>query len=429
MSAARPAIRPPAPGRPLPLAIARRIALAAQGFTDRRPAGRVDRRHLRRVIDRVGLVQVDSVNVVARSHYFPAYSRLGSYPPLMLDRMAYVDRELFEYWGHEASLLPVALQPRLRWRMERYSELWSASSRLTELRRRRPGYVDDVLAEITARGPLGAGQLSGIGESGGSWWGWHDGKIATEYLFAAGLVSTASRRGFERIYDLTERVLPPAVLATPTPLPEDAQRDLVRVAARALGIATEADLRDYFRLRPADGRARVAELVEASELRPVAVEGWRAPAYLQPAATAPRRVRAQALLSPFDSLVWERHRTERLFGFRFRLEIYTPAAKRVHGYYVLPFLLDDRLVARVDVKADRTASTLRAQAAWAEPGVPEPAVAGPLAAELIELAGWLGLKQVSVGARGDLSPTLARAVAGGTMPLKIGADRVGHAER
>jgi uncharacterized protein YcaQ len=396
------------------LATARRIALAAQGFTDPWPTGRPDRRHLRRVLSRVGLLQIDSVNVVVRSHYLPAFSRLGPYPMALLDRAAYVDRELFEYWGHEASLLPVAVQPLLRWRMERYGDLWSAGRRLTELRQRRPGYVEEVLAEITARGPLGAGQLAGTGDRGGSWWGWHDGKIATEYLFAAGLLSTAFRRGFERVYDLTERVLPPAVLAAPTPPKADAQRDLVRIAACALGIATETDLRDYFRLRPVDARARVAELVEAGELVPASVPGWRAPAYLHPGVAVPRRVRARALLSPFDSLVWDRARTERLFGFRFRLEIYTPAANRVHGYYVLPFLLDDRLVARVDVKADRAAGMLRVPAVWTEPAADAAAVAGPLAAELAELAGWLGLTRVGVGARGDLAAALTGALAEGS---------------
>lgn len=399
--------------RPLPLATARRIALAAQGFTDPRPAGRPDRRHLRRVLGRVGLLQLDSVNVVVRSHYLPAFSRLGGYPRALLDRAAYPDGELFEYWGHEASLLPVALHPLLRWRMERYADLWSAGRRLTDLRRRRPGYIEDVLAEIAERGPLGAGQLADIGSRGGPWWGWHDGKIATEYLFAAGVLSTAFRRRFERVYDLTERVLPPAVLGMPTPAIEDAQRDLVRIAARALGIATETDLRDYFRLRPAPARARVAELVATGELLPAAVEGWRAPAYLHPKTAVPRRVHARALLSPFDSLVWDRNRTERLFAFRFRLEIYTPAANRVHGYYVLPFLLGDRLVARVDVKADRAAGALRVPAAWAEPAADVDAVAGPLAAELGELARWLGLECVTGPTTGSLAGALTAALAAG----------------
>jgi len=392
----------------LSAAQARRIALLAQGFADPRPAGRPDRRHLRRVLARTGLFQIDSVNVLVRSHYLPLYSRLGPYPRELLDRAAYVDHELFEYWGHEASLLPVGLHPLLRWRMQR-AQTWKRMARVAG---ERPDLLADVLALVRDAGPVRVSDLGDGGSRTGSWWGWSDGKNALEWLFWTGQLTTAGRRGFERLYDLPERVLPPAVLAAPTPPEDEAHRALLRLAARASGVATAADLADYFRLRMPVARPRIAELVDGGDLLPVTVRGWRHPAYLDPAARLPRAVRARALLSPFDSLVWERDRTERLFGFRYRIEIYVPAAKRVHGYYVLPFLLGDRLVARVDLKSDRAAGRLLVQSAYCEPTADPAAVAPELAAELTTMAGWLGLEGVHVTGRGDLASGLARALGG-----------------
>jgi uncharacterized protein YcaQ len=277
------------------------------------------------------------------------------------------------------------------------------------IQRERPGYVAEVLDRVRAEGPLKASDLAEPRpDRPGSMWNWHAGKVALEWLFYTGAVTTRGRTaGFERVYDLTERVLPPHVLQAPTPEPADAVRELVRTASRALGVATERDLRDYFRLRPPAARTAIAELVEAGELLPVEVAGWNAPAWLHPAARRPRWARARALLSPFDSLVWERPRVERIFGFRYRLEIYTPAVRRVHGYYVLPFLLGDRLVARVDLKADRQAGLLRVQGAFAEPAVDRAAVAAALADELALMAGWLELDAVVVADRGDLAAGLA----------------------
>ena len=391
---------------------ARRAALAAQGFTDRRPSGTPDARALRRVVGRVGLFQIDSVNVLVRSHYLPLFSRVGPYPSALLERAAWrAPRTLFEYWGHEASLLPVTTQPLLRWRMAKAAqESWGGMQRVAQ---ERPEFVASVLAEVRARGPLTAGEMEHERpRRAGPWWDWDDLKRALEFLFWAGEVTSAGRRGFERLYDVPERVLPAQVLATPTPEPAAAQRELVRIAARATGVATEKDLRDYFRLGVADARARVGELVEAGELVPVEVQGWRQQAYAVPDLLVPRRVAARALLTPFDSLIWERARTERLFGFVYRIEIYVPAPQRVHGYYVLPFLLGDRLVARVDLKSDRTSGMLLVQAAYAEPGAP-PQTGEELAAELRLLAGWLGLGDVVVGDRGDLSAGLRACLAQG----------------
>jgi uncharacterized protein len=388
---------------------ARRIALAAQGFGEPRPAGRVDTRHVRRALDRIGLLQIDSVNVLSRSHYLPVFARLGPYPRGLLDRMSWGPRaELFEYWGHAASLIPLRLQPALRWRMERNRTLDDPWWRPLKA---RPELVDDVRALVAAKGPIGAG-VTGEARPNrpGQMWNWSDGKVALEWLFVVGEVAVAGRPHFERLYDLTERVLPAQVLAAPTPPVEDAQRELVRVAARSLGVATRADLGDYFRLRAHDSTKRVAELVEAGDLVPVTVEGWKDQAYLWAEARVPRRVTARALLSPFDSLVWERDRTERIFGFRYRIEIYVPAAKRQFGYYVLPFLLGDRLVGRVDLKSDRAAGVLRVRAAWSEDPAPSPEVAEELAAELGLMAGWLGLGGVTVEPRGELAPALDRAV-------------------
>ncbi|MGY2082129.1 winged helix-turn-helix domain-containing protein [Blastococcus sp. SYSU DS0539] len=394
----------------LPAALARRIALAAQGFADPRPAGPAGTRQLRRLVERLGVVQIDSVNVVSRSHYLPAFSRLGPYPRESLDALSNRRHDLFEYWAHEASFLPVRLQPCLRWRMAAADqEAWGS---MTRVQRERPEYVAALLERVRTDGPLKASQLQEERPNRpGSMWNWHAGKAALEYLFFTGaLTATARTAGFERVYDLPERVLPATVLHAPTPARADAVRELVRTAARALGVATETDLRDYFRLTPADARAAVAELADAGELLPVEVPGWGRPGWLDPAARRPRWIRARALLSPFDSLVWERPRVERIFGFRYRLEIYTPAAKRVHGYYVLPFLLGDRLVARVDLKADRQAGLLRVQAAHAEAHADPVGVAAELAAELRLMAEWMGLGDVVVADRGDLAPQLTRAV-------------------
>jgi uncharacterized protein YcaQ len=394
----------------LSAAQARAIALAAQGLATPRPA-RVDARTLRSVVDQLGVVQIDSVNVLVRSHYLPAFSRLGTYDPAHLDRHAHrAPRALFEYWGHEASLLPVALQPLFRWRMERARE--HAWGRMKRIAAKQPTFVSDVLALVAEKGPISASEIElGGRPSRKGWWEWSDAKTAIEWLFWSGQVTSARRRGFERLYDLPERVLPARVLAKPTPSEPDAHRALVERAARALGIATEADLRDYYRLPLAGARAAIAELVEEGTLERVDVEGWTKPGYLHRATPAPPRIEPDraALLSPFDSLVWFRDRTARLFGMKYRIEIYVPAPQRVHGYYVLPFLLGDRLVARVDLKADRAAKTLRVQASHTEPGVAKPRVASAVAGELSRMADWLGLERVEIVPKGDLAPSLVRA--------------------
>jgi uncharacterized protein len=391
---------------------ARRLALAAQGFATQRPGLTPDWRGLRRVVKRLGLLQIDSVNVLVRAHYLPLFSRLGAYERAQFDAKAYRRGTggLFEYWAHEASLLPVELQPLLRWRMaraERFEGMWSG---IAKFARERPDYVAAVLARVAAEGPLTASEFDEGGPRRGTWWDRHDGKYALEYLFWAGKVTTTARsNSFERNYDLPERVLPRQVLAVATPSEAEAQRDLLRIAARALGVGTARDLRDYFRMSPGDGQRAIDALVEAGELIPVTVAGWRQQAYLDAEARIPRQVEARALLVPFDPLIWERARTERLFDFRYRIEIYTPAAQRVHGYYVLPFLLGDALVARVDLKADRASATLRVHAAHGEPGIESGAVAEALIGELRLLASWLGLERVGIGRRGDLAPALRAA--------------------
>jgi uncharacterized protein YcaQ len=384
---------------------ARRVALSAQGFADGRPS-EPGGHGLGRVLRQVGLLQIDSVNVLARGHYLTLFGRLGPYPLELVDRAAwYAPRRLFEYWGHEASLLPVSTQPLLRWRMQRaHDDAWGSMKRVAK---ERPELVERVLAEVGERGPMAASEVEEVGSRRGEpWWSWSDTKRAFEFLFWSGLITSARRRNFERLYDLTERVLPRAVASEPTPAPADAQRELVRIAARSLGVAAERDLRDYFRLPLAETRARVAELAEAGELLPVAVEGWSTPAYLWHATSVPRRVDGRALIGPFDSLIWERSRVERLFGFRYRIEIYVPAPKRVHGYYVLPFLLGDRLVGRVDLKADRAAGELRVRAAHGEPDAPAETAAA-LAGELRLMADWLGLDRLRVERRGNLARALA----------------------
>jgi len=392
-------------------AAARRIALAAQGLGESRgvlPV--VERRHLKRFLWRNGLLQIDSVNVLVRAHYMPLFSRLGPYQLNLIDDNAKgKKRLLFEYWAHEASLLPVETQPLMRWRMERARRGEGIYGRLAEFGVERADYIDSVLREIEARGALAASDFED-GRGQGKWWGWSDAKHALEWLFWAGLITTDERRAsFERVYDLTERVLPKTILSLPTPSPDEAQRELLRISARALGVATAGDLRDYFRLPAGDMKARIAELVEAGDIVPVRVEGWTQQAYLDPAAKKPRRIEARALLSPFDPLVWERSRAERLFGFYYRIEIYTPAERRVHGYYVLPFLLGEAIVARVDLKADRQAGVLRVMAAHREPHAPGH-TAEALAEELALMAGWLGLERIEVVPAGDLGKDLGQAV-------------------
>jgi hypothetical protein len=361
---------------------------------------------VRKVFDRLGLIQMDSVNVLVRTHYLPLFSRLGPYDRSLLDRLAYDDHEVFEYWGHEASLIRSDLQPLLRWRM-------GSEHRWTGMREWAEAQDHDVtgalLAAVLADGPVSAGELDGADRKKGPWWGWGDTKKTLEHLFYIGRVGAVRRNTFERAYCDPAHVVPPHVLDRPTPEPRDAMVALLEQSARAFGIGTAKDLADYFRLPIKAARALLDQMADDGVLDRVEVEGWKQPAFRHPEAKVPRQIDACALVSPFDSIMWERDRIERLFGFSYRIEIYVPKPKRTYGYYVLPFLLGDRYVARVDLKADRADSKLLVQSAFAEFGVDHNEVAERLGGELRLMASWLGLDDVVIVECGDLAPAL-RAV-------------------
>lgn len=394
---------------------ARRIAVAAQGFHEPRAGGPVTRGHLKRLIARIQVLQLDSVSVAVRAHYAPVFSRLGPYDRDLVDRAAWSHsarspRLLVEYWAHEAALMSVEDWPLLRWRMREYADgRWGK-----EIVRKNARLAQDIVAAVAELGPSTAGQIEAHLEAEprgrkGPWWDRSDTKWVAEALFASGVLTTATRVGFARHYDLTERVLPPEVMAREIG-DEDAVRQLALRAATALGIATEADIRDYFRLPAAPVKPAIAALVSTGELARVEVDGWSSPAYLTVGQKIPRRDQGTALLCPFDPLIFFRPRVERLFDFHYRIEIYVPAAKRQYGYYVWPFLLDGELVARVDLKADRTSGALQVLGAFSEHGRDRTRVAAALAAELVTMAGWLGLPDVTIGTRGDLASALRRHV-------------------
>jgi uncharacterized protein YcaQ len=405
---------------------ARRIALHAQGFGKARPA-RPTVRHVRDVVRRLGAVQIDAVTVLVRAQYLTLYSRLGPYPMTLFDDLVHKRREAFEYYGHAASILPIEFHPLVRWQMDRYekSKWWLGF--VERLERERPGYLHAVRSEVEHRGPLTFTELTDparrerdpgrYAESTVLWDTQSDGKAALDSLFNCGRLAAAGRRNSQRLYDLTERVIPAEILALPTPTEEEGQRAMLLHAATALGVATAKELGYYFfvptvvtNLRATVIRTRIAELVDAGDLRPVSVEGWRDPAYLPASEVRSSPVRARTLLSPFDSLLFERDRVERLFGFRHSFELYVKPEKRMFGYYVLPFLLGDELVGRVDLKADRARGTLLVQGAYAEPGRATGEVAEELAAELHTLASWLSLDHLEVTLHGDLAPSLRAAL-------------------
>lgn len=394
---------------------ARRLALSSQGFGGRQPPALVKSIQVNRLIERLGILQIDSVNALVRSHYLPLFSRLGCYSSALLDQAAWSQgrqRTLFEYWGHEASLLPLSMFPLMRWRMARAGRGEDIYQQLARFGREHQDIIRRVLGSVQELGALGAGSLSTRQERAGPWWDWSAEKHALEWLFAAGEVTVAGRRGFERLYDLPERVLPAVILQQPMLSEDEAQRGLLLHAANALGIATEKDLRDYFRLNPGDARSRLAELLEAGALLSCEVQGWRQPAFCLPEPKVPRKVEASALLSPFDSLIWERGRTERLFDFRYRLEIYTPRDKRVYGYYVLPFLHNERISARVDLRAERAHGRLAVHAVHEEePGLDDEGMLA-LAVNLRRMADWLGLAQVQLNCRRVSAARLRVALAG-----------------
>ncbi|GAY17478.1 winged helix-turn-helix domain-containing protein [Mycobacterium sp. shizuoka-1] len=394
---------------------ARRVAISAQGLAEPKPRGPVTRAHLRRLIGRIQVLQLDSVSVSVRAHYAPVFSRLGPYDRTVLDAAAWshsarAPRLLVEYWAHEAALMAVEDWPLMRWRMREYTHgRWG-----TEIVKKNPRLAENILAAVAELGPSTAGQIEAHLESEprgrkGPWWDRSETKWVAEALWSSGALTTATRVGFARHYDLSERVLPAEVFTREVD-DREAVRELVLRAAGALGVATEPDLRDYFRLSPKQSKPAVAALVAEGELEEVEVAGWSAPAYLSRGVTVPRVDRGTALLCPFDPLIFFRPRVERLFGFHYRIEIYTPEPKRQFGYYVWPFLLDGRLVGRVDLKAERANDALNVVGAFTEPGHDPAAVAPPLAAELQTMAAWLGLSGVTVGKRGELAPALARAL-------------------
>ncbi len=403
---------------------ARRIAIAAQQLATPAPLDRpVNRSRLNRLMQRLGVVQIDSVNVLARAHYLPIFARLGSYPVELLAQAAWTppakDRTLMEMWAHEASLVPVELYPALRWERRHWSNRFA-----DRVAREHPGLLERILRVIEAEGPLSAGEVEdrvATGHKGRpGWWEWSATKRACEALFAAGRLGVADRRGFERRYDLIERVLPPAVAALPVLNPAEAHRELADLSARAHGIGTAKDLADYFRMPVAAMKAALAELLADGVVEQVPVEGWKELAYLHREARLPRRTDARALVCPFDPLVWERDRTERVFDVRYRIEIYTPAAQRVFGYYVFPFVFGDRIAARFDLKADRAAGALLVQASWREPfDLSEGQVAQAAAVELRRMADWLGLEAITVMERGNFTGPIRTALHNRTVVAAI----------
>jgi uncharacterized protein YcaQ len=355
----------------------------------------------------MGILQIDSVNVVERAHQLTLFSRLGPYDSALLWR-ALEERHLFEYWARMASFSPIEDFPLYRHRMDRYAKgNWN---RIKALNAKAPDCVESVYRQVAERGPLTVADLDEPGERAGPWWGWADGKVALEYLFSAGRLTVAFRRNFTRYYDIVERVIPPDILDVPPVPAVEAQRRLIAQAAKALGVATARDLVDYYWIRVAEGRPAIASLVAEGLLEEVEVEGWPGSAYLYPAAAIPRRINARALVNPFDPMVWNRERLERLHGFKYRVEIYVPEPKRVHGYYVFPFLLEDDFVARIDLKADRKAGVLRVQGAFLEDGFEPTRVAEALAIELREMARWLRLNEIAVSSKGDLTPRLRKEI-------------------
>jgi len=398
--------------RILTAAQARRIAVAAQGFSEPKPGGPINRAHLTRLISRIRVLQLDSVSVAVRAHYAPVFSRLGPYDRDVLDRAAWGPRSsrlLAEYWAHEAALMAVDDWPLLRWRMRQYRHgRWG-----THIVQANPQLAEDIVAAVAELGPSTAGQIEAHlaaepRRKKGTWWSRSDTKWVAEALFASGALTTATRVGFARHYDLVERVLPPNVLARHVD-DDAAVRELTLRAATALGVGTEADIRDYFRLSAQQVKPAIAGLVADGEIERVHVDGWSAPAYLRAGRTVPRQDRGTALLCPFDPLIFFRPRVERLFNFHYRVEIYVPANKRQYGYYVWPLLMDGRLVARVDLKADRATNSLRVVGAFGEPDIPRARVAAALAGELESMASWLGLGRFSVSGRGDLAGELRTA--------------------
>jgi uncharacterized protein len=401
----------------LSAAEARRLALASLGFAAKKPA-RAGQAHVRATAARLSAIQIDSVNVLARAHYLPTFSRYGPYPTSALDDLAHGKRELFEYWGHAACLLPNDLYPLMRWRMDSQLEGWAG------LGKKQRDFNEAVYREVAERGPISAGQISIAGKSTGPWWGWSEGKRAIEFLYRQGRVAVAGRRNFERLYDVPERVFPEAVLRAPAVAPIDAKKELIVRAARAMGVGTAKDIAQYFQIggwwdrlsasgrrKPSNTHLPFDELVEDGRLERVRVTGWKHPAFVVPGVRIPRSVDARAIVSPFDPVLWERKWTKAVFDFDYQIEIYVPGPKRIYGYYILPFLMADRFAARVDLKAERKASTLIVHAAYVEAGLDPRGVAQALAAELRSMATWLSLESFAVGPKGNLSRPLKRALA------------------
>lgn len=386
---------------------ARRIALSAQGFATARNGAKPTLDDLRRVIDHVGLIQIDTVNVLSRAHYVPFYSRLGPYENQLVDDLAYEHRELYEYWGHAATFVPMRLYPVLRHRMITHHRRARWLQRIED---EHPGFSEQVLAQVREQGPISVSDLEDSGGRTGPWWGLSKGKMALEWHFDRGAIAVHSRKKFTRFYDLPERFVPDEHLAAPPLTEDEANRELLLLSARHHGIGTGADLADYYRIKMPKARPILADLVASGEMEQVSVEGWDEPVYKLPETDVPKEhIGAHSLVSPFDSLIWYRERTERMFGMRYRIEIYVPEKQRQYGYYVFPFLMDEELVARVDLKADRQNGRLLVQSAHLEDGRDAVAVSAALAEELATMARWLGLNRVVIGRKGDLVSELRKA--------------------